>query len=402
MPDLAFYEQLDDRLRSAEREAVEAVREFARSRVAPLARTSAARGTLPREILRGYAALGMTGLQTPRSLGGMDASYYAKVRAAQEIARFSFACAFSLNNLQGFTTRIARYGTPSQRERYLRGLLSGDLAGAYALTEPEVGSDLSAIQTRATRVDGGWVLNGEKAWIANSHLVDVILVLAQTGSGARGIGGFLVPLSAAGAQRMAPYDVAAGQLLGAGGVALRDCLVPDDDVLHAPGDAFKVALQHINGARIHVAAMCVAMLEAALSQAVAYCSRRVAFGRTLLSHQGLRWQLSDVATDLEAAHQLVVRGAELVHSEQDATLSAAHAKKFAVTAAIRGIEACIQAMGAQGTLDRYGLMRQLGEAKLAAYADGTTEMQTERIGQLLMDRYGPGAQFLDFTKGDPP
>ena len=194
-------------------------------------------------------------------------------------------------------------------------------------------------------------------------------------------------MSLQGVTRLPAHAASVGTLLGVGGVLLQDCLVSDENVIHPPGEAFRVAMNAINAARIHVAAMCVAMLEAALAQAVSYCSKRRAFGQPLLGHQGLRWQLSDVATELEAAHQLVIRGAELVEGEQDTTLVAAHAKKFTVDVVCRGLATCMQVMGAEGVLDKYGLMRQFGEAKLAGYADGTTEMLTERVGQLLEQRY---------------
>lgn len=382
-----FYEQLSARLTLDERTDIAAVSEFAQEVLGRYVTSPAAKGSLSREIVLQWADLGMIGLQTPQDLGGKEQSFFAKVRAAQEIARVSFSCAFSLNNIQSVATRIARFGTPSQRERYLPRMLSGQYVGAFALTEPAAGSDLSAIATQARRVPGGWVLNGEKAWVVNSQLLDFALVLAQTSSGSRGIAGFLVDIDRTGAERLTPHPMSAGTLLGLGGIRLTDCFVPDDDLIHPPGEAFKIALQGINGARIHVAAMCVAMLEAGLQTSLRYCSQRRAFGKPLLEHQGLRWQLSDVATELEAANQLVVRGAEMVANDMDATLIAAHAKKFCVNAAQKGLAVCMQAMGAHGVLDDHGLMRQYSECKLAAYADGTTEMQTERIGQLMLEHF---------------
>ncbi len=388
MPASRIVEPLDGRLTEEERHAVAAVTAFARESVAPLVLEAARPAGMPREVARRWAALGMNGLQTPRALGGLNASYFAKLRAAQEVARWSFAAAFSLNNMQGVTTRIAHYGTPQQQRRYLPAMLTGDCIGAFALTEPGAGSDLLALSTRATKVPGGWSLTGEKAWITNAELLDVALVLAQTGEGSRGLACFIVDMDAAGLTRLPPHDVSTGHLVGLGALRLDDCFVTDEAVLHAPGDAFKAAMKGINGARLHVAAMCVAALEEGLRRAVDYCGQRTAFGRTLLQHQGLRWQLADVATDLEAANLLLLRGADEVAQGLDATLSAAHAKRYATRVALHGLDACVQAMGAHGLLQEHGLMRQLGEIKLAAYADGSTEMQTERIGQLLQEHYG--------------
>lgn len=384
------FEALDARLTADERASIEAVTAFTREQIEPRLRNGMA-GGLPREIAKGWAALGMTALQTPKALGGLDASYFAKLRAAQALARCSFAAAFSLNNMQSVATRIARHGSAVHRARYLPGLLNGDCIGAFALTEPGAGSDLLALSTAARRVDGGWRLTGEKSWVTNMDLLDIALVLAQTGEGARGLTTFIVELGAPGVVRLAPHDVSAGSWVGLGGVRFDDCFVADDAVLHAPGEAFKVAMMGINGARIHVAAMCVAALEAGLRKTVDHCGQRQAFGRRLLDHQGLRWQLADVATDLEAASLLVFRGADDVAAGRDASLSAAHAKRFATRAAASGLTTCVQSMGAQGLLQSHGLMRQLGEVKLAGYADGSTEMQTDRISQLLSQHYGSSA-----------
>ena len=384
-----LFSQWQSRLGDAERAALAPLAAFSTNVIAPFAQRDAhERGPMPRDIVAQWAALGMIGLQTPTASGGLGASYFAKICAAQAIARSSFACAFSLNNIQSVATRIARFGTDEQRRRWLPAMLRGECIGSFALTEPGAGSDLGAITTTARRVDGGWVLDGEKAWITNGAIVDLLLVLAQTGQGVSGIGGFLVAMNGPGVERLAAHAVSAGHAVGAAGVRLRGCVVADDDVIHAPGDAFKVAMGGINGARTHVAAMCVAMLEQSLALAVDYAGRRQAFGVPLIRHQGLRWQLADVATELEAANQLVYRAAELIDAGAESSLAAAHAKKFAVGAAQRGIAACAQAMGAQAMLETYPIGRHLADIRLAAYVDGTTEMQNERIGQLLAARYG--------------
>lgn len=384
MPVLPFYSQWQARLDPREAAVVEPVTAFARDVIAPLARDPSAQcDGLPRAIVAQWSALGMLGLEVPVERGGLGASYFAKIRVVQELARWSFACAFALNNMQSVAVRVARFGNDEQRARLLPSMLSGERIAAFALTEPGAGSDLAALSTTARRVAGGWILDGEKAWIANGTIVDTILVLAQTGSGAKGVAGFLVDLKAEGVERQMPHAVTTGRALGLAGVRLGACFVPDRDLIHAPGDAFRIALGGINGARVHVAAMCTAMLEHSLAIAVDHAGRRRAFDVPVLSHQGLRWQLADVATELEAADQLVYRAATLIAAGQDASLAAAHAKKFAVGVAERGIAACMQAMGAEGLLGAHPLARHLAEVRMAAYADGTTEMQNERIGQLL-------------------
>jgi alkylation response protein AidB-like acyl-CoA dehydrogenase len=289
---------------------------------------------------------------------------------------------------------IATRASAEVRAQYLNGMLAGELVAAIALTEPGGGSDLAAVKTIARKSEGGWRLSGQKAWVTNATICDLMVVAAQTSSGTAGIARFVVDLKSKGVTVEAAYPVAAGHPVGLGGIRLDEVFVPDACLMDTPGAGFKLAMSNINGARTHVAAMCVATLEASLGIAVRYCSQRHAFGKPLLEHQGLRWKLAEIATRLEAANLLVFRATELFEREQDTTLAAAHAKKFAASIAVEGVEICMQSMGAQALLQASPLARHLGELKLAGYADGTTEIQDERIGSYLLKHYGsrsPGA-----------
>jgi alkylation response protein AidB-like acyl-CoA dehydrogenase len=343
---------------------------------------------MPKSIVRQWAKLGMTGIQTPRDLGGQGASYFAKIRVAQELARRSFACAFSLNNIQSLVWMIATRASEEVRSMYLDGLLRGELVASIALTEPGGGSDLAAVKTTARKVDGGWRLSGQKAWVTNATISDLMVVAAQTASGTKGIGRFVVDMKADGVALEPAHALTTGHAIGLGGVRLDEVFVADACLMDAPGAGFKLTMVNINGARVHVAAMCVATLEASLGIAIRYCSERRAFGKSLLEHQGLRWKLADVASQLEAANMLVYRASELIHKDQDATLAAAHAKKVAASVAVAGVEICMQTMGAAAVLEPLPLARHLAELKLAGYADGTSEIQDERIGSYLLNHYG--------------
>lgn len=383
-----IYSLWNDTLTESEIKIVSDVSTFCSRHIAPLVEDSVhSKNHLPREIVKKWGSLGLPGLQTPVALGGLGASYMAKICMVQEIARYSFACAFSLNNMQSLVLSIATRASPQVRERYLPDLLTGNLIASVALTEPGGGSDLAAMTTSAVKVDGGWTLTGEKAWIGNAAFSDLAVVSAQAGSGTKGVGRFIVDLRAPGVERLPPHRVAAGHLAGLGGFRLKEYFVPDEYVMDPPGDAFKLAMQSINGARTHIAAMCVASAEVCLSTAIRYGSQRTTFGKRLLDHQGLRWQLANVANKVEAANLLVFHSATLIHEGKDATLAAAHAKKFAAEMAIPAIEACMQTAGANGTLADNPFSRHMAEIKLAAYADGTTEMQNERIGSFLEKHY---------------
>jgi alkylation response protein AidB-like acyl-CoA dehydrogenase len=188
-------------------------------------------------------------------------------------------------------------------------------------------------------------------------------------------------------ERLPADALMGGSAIGAAGIRFTRTKVPDADLFAPAGQAFKRALRGITGARAHVAAMACAMVDSALRLAVAHAGARRAFGRPLLEHQGLRWQLVDVATELEAARLLTYRAVRMIAAGADARTEAAFAKKYAAQMAQRAIAACMQAMGAEGLRAEHPLGRHMASARIAAYVDGTTEMQNERIGAVLPTRY---------------
>jgi alkylation response protein AidB-like acyl-CoA dehydrogenase len=269
-------------------------------------------------------------------------------------------------------------------------MLTGEVIGCAGLSEPGAGSDFGAIAMRAEKVEGGWRLNGAKAWITNAAVASLSIAYAQTDPalGYRGIACFAIEADRPGFLRDKPFELHGGHAIGVGGFHLADYVAPDDALLHPPGKAFKSALAGINGARTYVAGMCCSMLQAALETAVRYTQQRHTFGQPVIDHQGVRWKLVDAATDLEAARLLTYRAARLIDEGGDAVLPAAHAKKFATEMALRRIADCIQAMGANGLRADYPLARHLAGAKIAAYTDGSVEMMNERIGQALPAVFG--------------
>ena len=372
-------------LSEAESRLLEQAREFSRREVGPNAARWERERLYPRESIRAAAALGLTRIQVPAALGGLDLRFRAKVRVLEEIARDDFAFAFALVNTHNSASRLARDGNDSQRARYLDGLMRGELIGAVSLTEPTAGSDFPSIRTRAERVAGGWLLNGEKAWLTNGSAVDVIVVYAQTepAAGASGIAAFVVDARREGFERGAAYALAGAHAIGAAGFRLSNYFAADDELFYAPGAAFKNALGSITGARIYVAAMCCGMVEEALELALARARARSTFGRPLIERQGLRWALADVATDLDAARLLSYRAARLLETGQDAVLAAAHAKKFAARVAELRLPQCMQVFGAEGLMEAHPFGRHLAAARAANYADGSSEMQNERIAAYL-------------------
>ncbi|MDO9126090.1 MAG: acyl-CoA dehydrogenase family protein, partial [Parvibaculum sp.] len=318
---------------------------FSRATIAPNAAAWERERRQPVEALREAAALGLLRLETSKEAGGLGHRYMVKLALCEEMSRADMAFAFSLVNTQNVAARLAYSATARHRDEHVPALMSGSIFGATALSEPGAGSDFSAIRTSATKVEGGWRLDGEKGWITNAGIADLFITYVQTdpSAGWRGIACFLVDARRPGFRRAEPYALMGGHAIGAGGFTLENYLAPDDDMLAPPGDAFKLAMKGVNGARVYVAAMCAGMLAASLETALAYGAGRQAFGKKLTEHQGLNWSLGDVANDLEALRGLTLSAGRLIDQGGDAVMAAAHAKKFAGRVTLPRIADCIQA-----------------------------------------------------------
>ncbi len=339
----------------------------------------------PADAIRAAASIGLNRIEVATERGGLGMRFGAKLAVARLLAAEDMAIAFAIVNAHNATSRMARDGTPAQRERWLPRLLSGESVGAVCLTEPGAGSDFPAIATRARRTGDAWVLDGEKAWVTNGVIADHALVYAQTdaAAGRRGIAGYLVALDDPGVERVPAELLYGGHAIGAAGIRMRDVRLAADRLFYPPGDAFRRAMGSINGARTYVAGMCGAMLARAISLAVGHAHGREAFGEPLWAKQGLRWMLADAQTDLEALELLTERAATLVEAGEDAAAAAAHAKKFAARVTESRLRDCAQILGAGALRDVLPFGRFLAAARIAHYVDGTTEIQNERIAAAL-------------------
>ncbi len=336
--------------------------------------------------LKQAAALGLLAFQTPKDWGGHGFDFHDKLALLVMMSRHSFDFAFSLTNTAGAASHLADALPREVAQRYVPAMLRGERFGGSALSEPGAGSDFAGIHTRATRDGKGWRLDGEKGWITNAAFGDVFITYAQTDPalGWRGIGSFLVDGTRAGFERTPPEALAGGGVIGAGGFRLTNYRVEEDEVIAPPGQAFRRAMSGVNQARTYVAAMCVAMTQACLDVAITYGRDRQAFGSPLAAKQGWRWQAADIATDIEAARQLVATAANQIAVGTDAALSSAHAKKFGTRMAVQRISDACQLMGAAGLREEYPFLRHLASARAASYTDGSTEMQNERIAAILI------------------
>jgi len=373
-----------------ERDYVDAVAAFGKTNVAPFAAQWERDRRQPVEIMRVAARMGLTRYQAPKEAGGFGFSFGAKAAILETLARYHMPFSFCITNTHNAAVKVAREGAPEHRKRYLEGLYAGEVIGCTALSEPGAGSDFAAITTKAEQTGDGWKLDGEKGWIANAANADLFFTYAQTdpAKGWRGIACFLVDAHRPGFERRPPYQLAGGHVIGAGGFRLKDYRAEAIDLISPPGEAFKAAMGSINGARTYVAAMCCGMLAEAIRLALRYGRQRKTFGKPLLEHQGLRWKLVDAITDLEAATALTARAAQAIDKGTDAVLPAALAKKFAGEMILGRLGDCMQAMGANGLREEYGIGLHMAAARICNYVDGSTEIQNERIGALMEQAYG--------------
>ena len=372
-------------LTDAEIALIEQTAALARDTVAPQAARWERERRIGHEALQAAVALGLTRLQVPRAAGGLEMSFSCKARVTEVLAAADFGFAMSLVNTHNVAANLARNASPAVAARYVPALIAGTRLGCTALSEPGVGSDFAAVSTTAIKVDGGWRIDGAKAWITNAAEADVVVLYAQTqpGSGGRGIAGFVIDGQRAGFIREPAFALGGQHSIGTGGFRLAGYLASDEELLFPPGLAFKAALGSINGARTYIAAMCNGMVGEALRVVQAYGQQRKTFGKPLADHQGWRWRLAEAATELAASRLMVAQASAAMDAGEDAQLVAAQAKLLATRMADRQLPILAQAMGAEGLREHHPFARHLMGARVAGFVDGSTEMLLERISAVM-------------------
>ena len=365
----------------------QSARKFAQERLAPNSARWEEEARFPREIIAEMGALGFMGMTVPVEWGGAGADNVAYSLALQEIAAGDGALAtvVSGHNSVGVMP-ILNYGTQAQKERYVRDLATGAKFTAFALTEPQGGSDAASIRTRATRKGDSYVLSGTKQFITSGATADVTLVIAVTDpdAGKRGISAFLVDTKAPGYQ-VARIEKKMGQNASdTCEIRLDDVVVGAEDRLGEEGQGYRIALANLEGGRIGIASQCVGMARAALEIAVRYAHERRAFGKTIFEHQAVSFRLADMATSLEAAHQLTLHAAALKDARQPCLTEASMAKLFASEAAERICSDALQTLGGAGYIQDFGVERICRGVRGAKIYEGTNDIQRLVISRSLV------------------
>ncbi|TCO80848.1 hypothetical protein EV699_11149 [Plasticicumulans lactativorans] len=364
----------------------DAVRAYAQERIAPFAADWDRHATFPREALLGLAELGVMGMTTPEAYGGTDAGYVAFALALEEIAAADGATStiVSVHNSVGIGP-ILKFGSDAQRAHYLPRMTSGEWLGVFALTEPHVGSDAGAIRTRALRDGEHYVLNGTKQFITSGRNGQVAIVFAITDptAGKKGISAFVVPTDTPGYVVARIEDKLGQHASDTAQIVFEDCRVPVANRLGAEGDGYRIALANLESGRIGIAAQCVGMARAAFAAALAYAHERESFGRPIFEHQAVNFRLADMATELEAAHQLVLHAASLKDAGRPCLKEASMAKLFASEMAERVCSAAIQVHGGYGYLADFPVERIYRDVRVCQIYEGTSDVQRIVIGRAL-------------------
>ncbi|OCT32725.1 acyl-CoA dehydrogenase [Pseudomonas putida] len=369
-----------------QQQIADAVKDFAQERLKPFAEQWDKAHRFPREAIDEMAGLGLFGMLVPEQYGGSDTGYVAYATALEEIAAGDGACStiMSVHNSVGCVP-ILKFGTEEQKQRYLVPLASGAMLGAFALTEPQAGSDASSLKTRARLEGDHYVLNGSKQFITSGQNAGVVIVFAVTDpeAGKRGISAFIVPTDAPGYQVVRVEEKLGQHASDTCQIVFDDVRVPVDNRLGEEGQGYKIALANLEGGRIGIASQAVGMARAAFEVARDYAKERQSFGKALVEHQAVAFRLADMATRIAVARQMVLHAAALRDAGRPALVEASMAKLFASEMAEKVCSDALQTLGGYGYLKDFPLERIYRDVRVCQIYEGTSDIQRMVIARNL-------------------
>ncbi len=377
---------MDFTLSGAEQLIRDTAQEFAEKELKPVAAELDRQHQFPEKPLRRLAELGMMGMTVPGAEGGPGASAVAHALVLMEVSRACASTGVILSVHNSLTCEcLVRYGTPAQKQKYLPGLIRGTTLGAFALTEPESGSDAAALKTVAVRQGDRYLLTGTKAFVTSGRRAGLILTFATTAPerGREGITAFLLEPALPG---FAVGRVEEKMGLNASETVqlhLEACEVPVENRLGAEGEGFEIGLKLLEGGRAGIAAQAVGIAQACLEEAVAYAKGRRQFGRPIASFQAIQHQIADMATQVEAARLLTLRAAALKDARRPARVASSMAKLYASEAANSVAAAALQIHGGYGYLRDFPIERHYRDARVLTLYEGTSEIHRIVIGRHL-------------------
>ena len=379
---------MDLQLTSTQIAFQESAEAFAREAVAPRAAAIDESGVFPLDVIRAAGKRGLCGVTIPAAWGGAGLDYVSYALAIEAIARASATVAVSLSVTNSLVAElIAHAGRAQQKELWLRRLARGDAIGAFALSEPEAGTDAANQKTRATRDGRGYHVTGRKVWVANAEAASVLIMFACTRPGLRGQGvtAFLVPMDSPGITRAARADSLGVRGLGCMDLEL-DLHVADDQVLGPVDQGFPLAMWALQGGRVAIAAQALGIGEAALGEALAHAKERQTFGQPIASYQAVQWMLADMATELQAARMLTWKAADAKERQERITFEASMAKLAASEAAHKAADKAMQIFASAGYRRGSVVERLFRDVRATEIYQGTSEAQRMIIAAHVLSR----------------
>lgn len=368
-------------------------RRIARELIAPQAAAIDEQGTYPHHVFAAFREAGLLGLAFPAEYGGSGAGTLGLALATEEVGKYCQSSALILLLTRLSTAAIMLGGSQAQKQCYARGVATGELKGAFALTEPGAGSDAAAIQTTARREGDSWVLNGQKRWAGQATEADFCIVVARTdpesnGGHPRGYGVFIVDLPNPGfriTRELPKMGVTAVPVVD---IELRDCRVPAANLVGDPVHGFKLTMEGLNVVRPVVAARGLGLAQGALQYAVDYAQQRQTFGKPIIEHQAIGFRLAEIAMKIEAARWLTYRACLLVDEGRSDVAIAPYlsmAKAYATELAVEAADVALQALGGNGYLKDYATERYYRDARQLMLVEGTSEIHRMIIQRALKD-----------------
>ena len=360
------------------------VREFAETRVAPVAEELDREERFPYELVAELADLGLMGIPIPEEYGGAGADTVSYAIAVEELTRIDSSVAITVAAHTSLGTMpIFLYGDERQKEEWLPQLASGQKLAAFGLTEPNAGSDAGATRTRAELRDGQWIVNGSKIFITNAGTDISACVTITALTGENEISNVIVPNETPGYDISPPMHKLGWHASDTRELAFKDCAVPEGNLLGPRGRGFSQFMEILDGGRISVAAMGVGLAQGAYDLAFAYAKEREQFGRPIAKFQAVQFALADMATEIEAGRQLVYRAAWLKDEGRPFALAAAQAKLYTGLLSNRAANAALQIHGGYGFMDEFAISRLYRDQKILEIGEGTNEVQRMVIAKLL-------------------
>lgn len=364
------------------------VKEIATEQLLPQVDEAEAAQRFPREVFTMLGQAGLLSLAYPEEFGGGDQPYEVYLQVVEEIAYawMSVAVGVSVHSLTCFP--LATYGTPEQKDKWLHGMLSGEQLGAYCLSEPQAGSDVAAIRTRAVRDGDDWVLNGGKAWISHAGHADFYTTFVRTSDdGGKGLSCFLVPADAEGLTFAEPESKMGLHCDTVGEVLFDNVRLSGDRLIGEPGQGMQIALSALEAGRLGIAAAATGLAQRALDVSSAYAVEREQFGRPIADNQGLAFLLADMAAGVGAARATYLHGARLKDAGKPHSQEASVAKLVATDAAMKVTTDAVQVLGGYGYTTDFPVERMMREAKVTQIFEGTNQIQRLVISRQVLSEF---------------